>query len=55
VYAAAALGALHFLWLVKADWREPAVYIAIYLALMAWRWHKRPGARTTSSHARQST
>jgi sulfoxide reductase heme-binding subunit YedZ len=55
VYVAAALGALHFLWLVKADWREPALYIAIYLALMAWRWHKRPGARTTSSHARQST
>jgi sulfoxide reductase heme-binding subunit YedZ len=41
VYVATALGALHFLWLVKADWREPALYIAIYLALMFWRWRKR--------------
>lgn len=45
VYAAAALGALHFLWLVKADWREPALYIAIYLALMAWRWRARSRRR----------
>jgi sulfoxide reductase heme-binding subunit YedZ len=38
VYVAALLGSLHFLWLVKADWREPALYIAAYVALMAWRW-----------------
>jgi methionine sulfoxide reductase heme-binding subunit len=38
VYVAALLGSLHFLWLVKADWREPALYIAAYIALMAWRW-----------------
>jgi sulfoxide reductase heme-binding subunit YedZ len=44
VYVAAALGALHFLWLVKADWREPGLYIALFLVLMAWRWWKRPGA-----------
>lgn len=44
VYVAALLGSLHFLWLVKADWREPALYIAAYLALMAWRWLKRPRA-----------
>jgi sulfoxide reductase heme-binding subunit YedZ len=42
VYVAALLGSLHFLWLVKADWREPALYIAAYVALMAWRWWKRP-------------
>jgi sulfoxide reductase heme-binding subunit YedZ len=42
IYIAALLGSLHFLWLVKADWREPALYIAAYLALMAWRWWKRP-------------
>jgi sulfoxide reductase heme-binding subunit YedZ len=42
VYVAALLGSLHFLWLVKADWREPALYIAAYVALMAWRWVKRP-------------
>jgi sulfoxide reductase heme-binding subunit YedZ len=40
VYVAALLGSLHFLWLVKADWREPALYIAAYAALMAWRWWK---------------
>jgi sulfoxide reductase heme-binding subunit YedZ len=38
VYPAALLGCLHFLWLVKADWREPALYIAIYVVLMSWRW-----------------
>jgi sulfoxide reductase heme-binding subunit YedZ len=38
VYVAALLGSLHFLWLVKADWREPALYIAGYVALMGWRW-----------------
>lgn len=37
IYPAALLGCLHFLWLVKADWREPALYLAIYTALMAWR------------------
>jgi DMSO/TMAO reductase YedYZ heme-binding membrane subunit len=36
------LGSVHFLWQVKADWREPALYIAAYAALMAWRWVKRP-------------
>jgi sulfoxide reductase heme-binding subunit YedZ len=54
VYVSTALGALHFLWLVKADWREPALYIAIYVALMFWRWRQRPGARTSSSPARPS-
>jgi methionine sulfoxide reductase heme-binding subunit len=42
VYVAALLGCLHFLWLVKADWREPALYLALYAALMGWRWQKRP-------------
>jgi len=45
VYAAALLGSLHFLWLVKADWREPALYIVAYLGLMGWRWRQRPRAR----------
>ena len=44
IYVAALLGSLHFLWLVKADWREPALYIGAYVALMAWRWWKRPRA-----------
>lgn len=54
-YPAALLGCLHFLWLVKADWREPALYIAIYVALMSWRWRKRrkpePGAARVRSRA----
>lgn len=36
-YPAALLGCLHFLWLVKADWREPVLYLATWTALMAWR------------------
>lgn len=42
IYVAALLGCLHFLWLVKADWREPAIYLALYAVLMGWRWQKRP-------------
>jgi sulfoxide reductase heme-binding subunit YedZ len=44
VYAAALLGCLHFLWLVKADWREPALYLVIFAALMAWRFANRGAA-----------
>ena len=37
VYAAAICGALHYLWLVKADLREPLVYAAILAVLLAAR------------------
>ena len=37
VYVVGALGVLHFLWLVKADVREPLVYGALYLLLMVAR------------------
>jgi len=37
VYAIALLALLHFLWLVKADHREPLAYFAIFAVLMAWR------------------
>ena len=37
VYVVGLLGVLHFLWLVKKDLREPLVFLAIYLALMAFR------------------
>jgi len=37
VYPAAILGCTHFWWQVKADWREPAVYAALLVALLAWR------------------
>jgi sulfoxide reductase heme-binding subunit YedZ len=39
------LGCLHFLWLVKADWREPALYLGLYALLMGWRWQQRPRQR----------
>ncbi len=37
VYAAAALGIIHFVWRVKADLREPLIFIVILAALMAIR------------------
>jgi sulfoxide reductase heme-binding subunit YedZ len=49
IYVAALLGCLHFLWLVKADWREPALYIVIYGALMLWRWKRAPRRVATPS------
>ena len=53
IYPAAMLGCLHFLWLVKADWREPALYIAIFATLMAWRWrrYRRPAGRAATASA----
>jgi sulfoxide reductase heme-binding subunit YedZ len=44
VYVAALLGTLHFLWLVKADHREPALYVGIFVVLMLLRWPKRRAA-----------
>lgn len=38
IYPAAALGVLHFVWLVKKDLREPLIYAAILIVLLAWRW-----------------
>jgi len=37
VYAAAALGVIHFLWGVKKDVREPLVYAAVLALLLALR------------------
>ncbi len=36
-YVAAGLGIVHYLWLVKADLREPLLYAALFAALMALR------------------
>jgi sulfoxide reductase heme-binding subunit YedZ len=36
-YVVAAGGALHFLWLVKADVREPLIYLGILLLLLLAR------------------
>lgn len=43
VYAAAAAGVLHYFWLVKADYFEPALYGAVFLLLMLARL-RRPAA-----------
>ena len=45
VYIAALFAALHFLWLVKADHREPLVYLAVLAVLMLWRvpWQRLRG------------
>jgi sulfoxide reductase heme-binding subunit YedZ len=45
VYAAGALAVLHFLWLVKSDLREPAIYaavLAVLLGLRLWWRLRRP-------------
>jgi sulfoxide reductase heme-binding subunit YedZ len=52
VYAAALLGCIHFWWQVKADWREPLLYVSVYTALMAWRWHRsRRGASVAAARS----
>ncbi|MDM4770525.1 protein-methionine-sulfoxide reductase heme-binding subunit MsrQ [Solimonas sp. SE-A11] len=40
IYPAAILACLHFLWLVKSDVREPAIYIGILTVLFALRIRK---------------
>jgi len=37
VYPAALLATLHFLWLVKADLREPLIYLGVLVLLLALR------------------
>jgi sulfoxide reductase heme-binding subunit YedZ len=37
VYLTAALGVMHFLWLVKADMREPTIFGLILVALLSYR------------------
>jgi sulfoxide reductase heme-binding subunit YedZ len=46
VYLAALLGALHFLWLVKADHREPAMYLGVFALLMLARLNLRKPVAT---------
>ena len=45
VYGAGVLAVAHYLWLVKADLREPLVYAAILAVLLGlrgyWRWRRR--------------
>jgi sulfoxide reductase heme-binding subunit YedZ len=37
IYVSAALGVLHFLWLVKADVRQPLIYAGVLTVLLALR------------------
>jgi len=49
IYPATALGVWHYYWQVKADVREPLVYLAILAALLGWRAWKRWPALTSKS------
>jgi len=46
VYLIAILGVIHFIWLVKADYREPLIYGLILALLLGMRWLKRNTAGT---------
>ncbi|MBI2615401.1 MAG: sulfoxide reductase heme-binding subunit YedZ, partial [Gemmatimonadetes bacterium] len=51
VYVAAALGVLHFLWLVKADIRQPATYGLVLVGLLGARLVRERRRRATPSAA----
>ena len=51
VYVIALLAVLHFLWLVKADHREPLIYLAILALLMLAR--VRRATRSVDRHGRR--
>lgn len=50
VYLIAGLGVLHFLWLVKADIREPVIYIVVLLLLLGARaiWERQAKRQLSS-------
>ncbi|HEU5401768.1 MAG TPA: protein-methionine-sulfoxide reductase heme-binding subunit MsrQ [Terriglobales bacterium] len=54
IYVSAAAGVIHFIWLVKADLREPLIYATILGTLMAiriWFWvEKRRRTNAPVSH-----
>jgi sulfoxide reductase heme-binding subunit YedZ len=55
IYVITALGIWHFYWQVKIDIREPLIYLAIFLALMAWRLVWRFRAKSAPATAPGST
>ncbi len=54
VYPAAIAAVLHFIWLVKADLVEPAIYGAILVLLLGWRVRE-SGQRRTHKPKTRST
>ena len=52
VYAAAALGVVHYVWLTKADLRAPLVHAAILAVLLLARVPTRRAPRTAAASAR---
>ncbi|HHM06286.1 MAG TPA: sulfoxide reductase heme-binding subunit YedZ [Gammaproteobacteria bacterium] len=53
VYVAATAGVLHFLWLVKADVRDPLYYAVALLVLLLFRvWWARRGAAAVAAPGR---
>ena len=57
VYLAAALGVIHFLWLVKSDLREPLLYAAVLtvlLGLRLWFWLVRSRTRKPTRNEAES-
>lgn len=57
IYVSASLGVLHFLWLVKADVRQPLIYAGILAILMLLRlpFFKRKRRRAPSAGRHAST
>ena len=54
VYVIATFGVLHFLWLVKADVREPVIYGLILTVLLLYRiWKKRASLMPMGQMVRQ--
>ncbi len=54
IYPAALLGAIHYLWLVKADTREPLIYLSILLVLLGFRlpWQRLMGRQRARASAK---
>lgn len=51
VYLIVPLGVWHYYWQVKADVREPLIYLTIVVVLLGWRLWKRMPARNATGWA----
>ena len=54
VYFSAIAGVIHFLWLVKADLREPLIYASVLAVLLGYRiavWRNAPWAKKRAARA----